>query len=112
MDFYEKVFALVAQIPAGKVTTYGAIARALGAGRSARIVGMALNSLAGKNSDLPCHRVVNRSGELTGKNYFESPTLMRELLEAECVGFIGDAVDLEFYFWEPFVSAVEKRFNK
>jgi methylated-DNA-protein-cysteine methyltransferase related protein len=99
-DFYSKVFEIVAKIPVGKVTTYGHIAQITGMRSSARMVGWALNSAAFR-PDLPCHRVVNRLGELTGRNYFASPTLMKELLEAEGISFIGDAVDLEKHLWIP-----------
>ena len=98
-DFFTRVFTLVAQIPLGKVTTYGAIAEALGLKSSARMVGWALNSAAG-NYELPCHRVVNRNGELTGKRYFGTATLMRELLENEGIEFIADSVNMKKHFWE------------
>ena len=64
-DFFDKVFEVVATIPYGKVTTYGAIAEVCGVKSAARTVGWALNSAA--NSNLPCHRVVNRMGALSGK---------------------------------------------
>lgn len=99
-DFYEKVYDVVMQIPTGKVTTYGAIARAVGAGRSARTVGYALNAVAGDDR-YPCHRVVNRNGDLSGKMHFATPTLMRELLEAEGVTFDGDQVVMERHLWVP-----------
>jgi methylated-DNA-protein-cysteine methyltransferase-like protein len=99
-DFFEKVYTVVEKIPAGKVTTYGAIGRMLGMASSARMVGWALNSAAGR-AELPCHRVVNRFGALTGKMYFGSPDTMRELLEAEGVEFIGENVNLKKHFWEP-----------
>ena len=98
-DFFRKVYELVNRIPFGKVTSYGAIGKVIGIRSSARMVGWAMNSAAG--SDIPCHRVVNRNGELTGKMYFSTPTMMRELLESEGVKFIGDAVDMKKYFWEP-----------
>jgi methylated-DNA-protein-cysteine methyltransferase related protein len=98
-DFFTRVFAIVAQIPYGKVITYGAIAEVLGIKSSARMVGWALNSTAG-NYELPCHRVVNRNGELTGKRFFDTPTLMKELLENEGVEFIGEAVNMKKHFWK------------
>lgn len=100
MDFYEKVYEVVAKIPQGKVTTYGAIAEAIGLKSSARMVGWALNAAA-QRQDLPCHRVVNRRGELSGARFFATPTLMRELLEAEGVEFRGDAVDMKLCLWRP-----------
>lgn len=99
-DFFQRVYAIVRTIPFGRVTTYGHIAEALGAKRSARIVGWAMNS-AHTLMDVPAHRVINRNGELTGKMHFSTPTLMRELLEAEGVEFIGDAVHLEKHLWIP-----------
>ena len=99
-DFFEKVYRIVARIPTGKVTTYGLIAEAAGLKSSARMVGWALNSVK-YDLHIPCHRVVNRNGELTGKRYFATPTFMRELLESEGVEFIGDAVKLEKHLWKP-----------
>ncbi len=99
-DFDERVLEIVQQIPFGRVTTYGHIAAALGARRSSRMVGYALNNV--KDRDLiPCHRVINRNGELSGKLHFATPTLMRELLEAENIEFTGDAVNLAKYLWVP-----------
>ena len=99
-DFFLRVYGVVVRIPYGRVTTYGAIARHIGAGRSARAVGYALNAVAG-DDDIPCHRVVNRNGELSGKVHFATPTLMHDLLEAEGVTFDGDRVALEEHFWDP-----------
>jgi methylated-DNA-protein-cysteine methyltransferase-like protein len=102
-DFFKNVFRIVAQIPKGKVTTYGEIAKAIGTKSSARMVGWALNSAAGDYT-LPCHRVVNRNGELTGKRHFQTPTQMRELLENEDIEFIEDAVNLKKHLWSPQVN--------
>lgn len=99
-DFFERVYEVVVQIPVGMVTTYGAIARAVGAGRSARMVGYALNGVV-DSERIPCHRVVNRNGDLSGRIHFATPTLMRELLEAEGVTFDGDRVRMKEHFWEP-----------
>jgi len=99
-NFHEKVLEIVRQIPYGRVTTYGAIARRLGSPRSARMVGWVLNSQKG-NSDIPAHRVVNRQGLLTGKMHFEGTNLMQELLESEGVEVEDNRVDLEKYFWDP-----------
>jgi methylated-DNA-protein-cysteine methyltransferase-like protein len=99
-DFYERVYAVVRDIPLGRVTTYGAIAAYLGAKRSARLVGYALSQVADDMS-IPCHRVVNRNGELTGRIHFASPTMMREMLESEAVTFREDAVVMEQHFWDP-----------
>ena len=99
-DFFDKVYEIVARIPYGRVTTYGAIAEACGTRSSARTVGWALNSA--KNSNLPCHRVVNRFGALTGKMHFSDPEIMKNLLESEGVEFDGDGnVIMSRYFWDP-----------
>ncbi len=81
-NFFERVYAVARQIPYGKVTTYGAIARALGSGRSARMVGWAMNA-AHNLPDVPAHRVVNRVGLLSGKHHFDGSNLMQQLLESE-----------------------------
>ena len=99
-DFYEKVYEIVSVIPKGKVTTYGAIAQFIGIKSASRLVGMALNAVADR-VDLPCHRVVNRNGELTGKRYFATPTYMKELLESEGIEFLEETVLMEKYFWNP-----------
>lgn len=99
-DFYTRVYKIVANIPVGRVTTYGLIAQTLGMKSSARMVGYALNAGAG-SLDFPFHRVVNRNGDLTGKRYFNTPFLMKELLISEGVGFIGDRVNLKLYLWNP-----------
>lgn len=67
---------------------------------SARLVGWALNADRG-NTFMPYHRVVNRNGQLTGKNYFPSPDMMRELLESEGIIFEDEKIDLKRYLWEP-----------
>lgn len=95
--FFQKVYQIVKQIPEGKVTTYGHIARAIGNKGKARTVGYALHSVI--SSDIPCHRVVNRNGELTGSIHFVTPTLMKELLEAEKIEFINDRVNLKKHLW-------------
>jgi methylated-DNA-protein-cysteine methyltransferase-like protein len=99
-DFYRRVYAVVSEIPIGKVSSYGAIAASLGARSSARLVGHAL-AAAAHDMSIPCHRVVNRNGELTGRMHFATPSLMRELLESEGVTFDGDAVVMEKHFWNP-----------
>lgn len=95
-EFWERVYQVVALIPYGRVTTYGSIAKLLGMASGARMVGYALR--AGKDMDLPFHRVVNRNGELTGKMQFPTPSFMRELLEAEGISFIGDKIDMSLHF--------------
>ena len=105
MKVNEKINKIVAEIPRGKVTTYGDIAKAIGMRSSARYVGWVLNSGKGKQ-EVPAHRVVNRKGELTGKMHFPTPTFMREMLEAEGIEFIEDAVDMKKHRWIP--SEVEE----
>lgn len=99
-SFYERVWAVVAQIPPGRVTTYGDIAEALGRRGAARMVGWALNAAVG--SGLPCHRVVNRYGALTGRRHFETPDVMEERLRSEGVTFTDEGhVRLERHRWVP-----------
>ncbi len=99
-DFFKRVLKVVAKIPYGKVTTYGAIAEACGIRSSARTVGWAINGT--KDNGLPCHRVVNRFGALTGRMHFGDPDLMEALLRAEGVEFDDDGcVLLDKYFWNP-----------
>jgi methylated-DNA-protein-cysteine methyltransferase-like protein len=101
-DFFNKVYEVVKMIPSGRVTSYGAIARYLGTAGSARMVGWAMNASRGLADFIPAHRVVNRNGLLTGKNYFGAPDAMRELLENEGV-FVENnkIVNFEKYFWDP-----------
>ncbi len=99
-DFFDRVYEIVAKIPFGKVATYGDIAEACGIRSSARTVGWALNG--SKESGLPCHRVVNRFGALTGKMHFGDPEIMEDLLRSEGVEFDENGcVILEKYIWKP-----------
>jgi methylated-DNA-protein-cysteine methyltransferase-like protein len=101
-DFFNQVWELVRQIPKGRVSSYGAIAAALGAKSGARMVGWAMNSSHGQIPPVPAHRVVNRMGQLSGKNHFSSPTQMQELLEKEKIKVINDEIiDFEKLFWDP-----------
>ena len=102
-SFFEDVYAVVRQIPRGRVTSYGAIANYLGTKLSARMVGWAMNGAHGINPKVPAHRVVNRNGMLSGKAHFGTPTLMEELLQKEKVKIAKDTVvDFEKLFWDPF----------
>ncbi|WP_300564900.1 MGMT family protein [Flavobacterium sp.] len=100
-NFFERVYEIARQIPEGKVTSYGAIAKALGTARSARMVGWAMNAAHGKE-DVPAHRVVNRKGLLTGKFHFDGTNLMQQLLESEGIVVENNQIiDFEKHFWEP-----------
>lgn len=101
-SFFELVFYMARQIPKGRVTSYGAIAAALGAKSSARMVGWAMNGSFRVTPKIPAHRVVNRQGLLTGKIHFDYPEKMQELLEKEGVKVVNDQVqDFEKKFWDP-----------
>lgn len=100
-NFFERVYQIVRQIPEGKVTSYGAIAKMLGTAQSARMVGWAMNA-AHNLEDVPAHRVVNRKGLLTGKHHFEGTNLMQQLLENEGITILDNQIqNLENHFWEP-----------
>ena len=99
--FFERVYEVVRKVPYGRVTTYGAIARYLGTGRSARMVGWAMNN-AHNLEDVPAHRVVNRIGVLTGKHHFPGSRLMEQLLENEGIEVQDDqVVHFEALYWDP-----------
>ena len=103
-NFFERVYAVVRQIPYGKVTSYGAIAKVLGTARSARMVGWAMNA-SHNLEDVPAHRVVNRNGLLTGKMHFDGTNLMQQLLENEGIVVVDNQiVDFEKVFWQPKVN--------
>ena len=100
-NFFERVYEIVRQIPDGKVTSYGAIAKAIGAARSARMVGWAMNA-SHNLEDVPAHRVVNRNGMLTGKHHFDGTNLMQQLLENEGIKVVDNQiVDFNTHFWDP-----------
>ena len=100
-NFFERVYEVARQIPYGKVTSYGAIAKALGAARSARMVGWAMNA-SHNREDVPAHRVVNRVGLLSGKHHFGGTNLMQQLLESEGIEVIDNQIiNFEKQFWEP-----------
>ncbi len=100
LSFFEKVYEVAKQIPYGRVTSFGAIAKYLGAAKSARMVGYAMNGSHGK--DVPAHRVVNRKGLLTGKHHFEGTNLMQQLLENEGIKVKDNQVqNFVEVFWEP-----------
>ena len=100
-SFFEKVYDVARQIPYGRVTSYGAIAKYLGTAGSARMVGWAMNG-SHKYEDIPAHRVVNRVGLLSGKHHFGGTNLMQQLLENEGVEVKDDqVVYFEKHFWDP-----------
>lgn len=103
-NFFERVYTIARQIPYGRVTSYGAIAKALGTARSARMVGWAMNA-SHNREDIPAHRVVNRKGMLSGKHHFQGTNLMQQLLESEGVEVVDNQiVSFEKVFWEPQVG--------
>lgn len=105
-NFFERVYEIVRQIPYGRVTSYGAIAKALGTAKSARMVGWAMNA-SHLMEDVPAHRVVNRNGVLTGKHHFQGTNLMQQLLESEGITVKeNQIIDFDKYFWEPVFTSL------
>jgi len=101
-NFFKKVYEVAKQIPYGRVTSYGAIAKYLGAARSARMVGWAMNA-SHNNQEIPAHRVVNRKGLLTGKHHFDGTNLMQQLLESEGIKIVENQIqNFDIIFWDPF----------
>ena len=101
-SFFELVYDVVRQIPKGRVTSYGAIAAALGAKSSSRLVGWAMNGSHRVRPKVPAHRVVNRQGLLTGKVHFSPPESMQQMLEKEGVEVVDDkVVNFGKKFWDP-----------
>lgn len=104
-SFFDDVYEVVRQIPRGRVTSYGAIASYLGMVRSSRMVGYAMNAAHTTHRPVPAHRVVNRSGLLTGKHHFGTANLMQQLLENEGVKVEDDKViDFKKLYWDPGVE--------
>lgn len=104
-DFFQMVYQVVRLIPKSRVTSYGAIARYLGAPGAARIVGYAMNGAHSQKKKVPAHRVVNSKGILTGKNHFKTPFEMQALLEKEGISIKRDTiVDFLKYYWDPVVE--------
>lgn len=100
--FFQNVYEVARLIPKGRVTSYGAIAKYLGSGRSARLVGYAMNDSHRQKPRVPAHRVINRNGLLTGRHHFNPPELMQELLEKEGVKVKNNVVlNFEAVFWDP-----------
>jgi len=104
-SFYDMVYDVVRLIPKGRVSSYGAIAKCLGAGGSARMVGYAMNNAHSLHPPVPAHRVVNRNGYLTGKFHFNPPELMQQLLENEGIIVIDDKIQhFKSLHWDPAVE--------
>jgi len=102
VSFFEKVYAVVREIPFGRVTSYGAIAKYLGSAQSSRMVGWAMNYSHATSIYVPAHRVVNRIGLLTGKRYFGDNDAMKQLLEGEGLKIENDMiVGFNSFFWDP-----------
>lgn len=103
-DFFLDVYAVVKQIPKGRVSTYGLIANFLGTGLSARMVGWAMNA-AHSDPSIHAHRVVNRNGMLTGKMHFNTPTTMQERLEKDGLKVVEDVIDsFNEIVWDPSIE--------
>lgn len=103
-NFFDQVYDVTILIPYGRVTSYGAIAKYLGAAKSARMVGWAMNA-AHNNDTIPAHRVVNRNGLLTGKNHFDGTNLMQQLLESEGIIVKENQIqNFDKIFWNPFIE--------
>ncbi|MCT4581269.1 MAG: MGMT family protein [Flavobacteriales bacterium] len=103
-SFFEDAKAVARLIPKGRVCSYGSIAKYLGAERSARMVGWAMNSIK-PEENIPAHRVVNRKGLLTGKKHFNGKHTMQELLEAEGITIIDHQIqNLATVFWDPSIE--------
>lgn len=97
--FFKEVYAIVAAIPPGKVATYGQIAALVGKPRSAKIVGFAMSKAP---SGLPCHRVVNRLGQMAPRDVFGSGDFQKQLLLDEGISFLpGGNIDLAQHLWQP-----------
>lgn len=104
-SIYDAIYDVVRTVPKGRVTTYGAVAAAIGARSGARMVGYAMNSSASAKPKVPAHRVVNRNGMLTGKHHFSPPERMQQLLENEGIKVVEDTVvDFKQLFWDPVIE--------
>lgn len=102
IGFFERVYGVVRKIPPGRVSSYGAIARAIGSPQAGRMVGWAVNQSFSGGEFLPAHRVVNRNGQLTGKHHFGGSDIMQQLLESEGIIVENDqVVDFDKKFWDP-----------
>jgi methylated-DNA-protein-cysteine methyltransferase related protein len=106
-SFFDKVYDVVRQIPFGKVTSYGAIANAIGSPQSSRMVGWAMNNAHGITPHIPAHRVVNRNGLLTGKMHFGGADVMADLLKSEGICVENDRIiNFTEVFWDPMIQEI------
>ncbi len=105
MKSFDEIYQVVRLIPFGRVTSYGAIAEFIGMKGGARMVGWAMNA-SHSMDDVPAHRVVNRNGLLTGKNFFGGDR-MKELLEGEGMKVENDQIqDFKTFFWDPSLELI------
>jgi methylated-DNA-protein-cysteine methyltransferase-like protein len=112
-SFFERVYDVTRQIPEGRVSTYGAIAKCIGSPGASRMVGWALNNCHSIDELIPAHRVVNRNGMLSGKHHFRHPGLMQELLESEGIKVINDRIiDFDKKFWDPMILSARESYWK
>jgi len=103
-NFFDRVYEVVKQIPYGRVTNYGSIAKYLGSAKSSRAVGYAMNA-SHNIADVPAHRVVNKVGLLTGKHHFFGSNLMKDLLESEGIEIIDNQVSqFDSLYWDPSIE--------
>jgi methylated-DNA-protein-cysteine methyltransferase-like protein len=101
-SFFDQVYQVARLIPFGRITSYGAIAAYLGSKGSSRMVGWAMNASHHQKEFVPAHRVVNRSGILTGKHHFQGSNVMQELLQSEGIEVVDNRiVGFEKLFWDP-----------
>ncbi len=104
-DFFQLVYQVCREIPYGRATSYGTIAKYLGSGRSSRMVGWAMNNAHQQNPPVPAHRVVNRNGQLTGKMHFANPMEMETLLKMEGITVEKDQItNFKKVFWDPSIE--------
>lgn len=103
-NFFDRVYNVVKQIPYGRVTNYGSIAKYLGSVKSSRAVGYAMNA-SHNLADVPAHRVVNKVGLLTGKHHFFGSNLMKDLLESEGIEIVDNQVSrFDSLYWDPSIE--------
>jgi methylated-DNA-protein-cysteine methyltransferase-like protein len=106
--FFQRVYEVTKQVPFGRVTSYGSIAKFLGTPRSARMVGWALNA-SHLDDSIPAHRVVNKQGLLTGKHHFDGSNLMQQLLENENISIKNNQiVAFKELYWDPNIELMQQ----